>query len=323
MGAFRCVVCFEDRTERLPLPKFATLNGDVLRQGDCNHPVCQACMAAFVTARVEEQQVFGIRCPFLSCRNELYEQDVEQLVQNGALAAEIGTRLSDLRKQDYKARISDLMDETQELTIDDYRMMKQLWASTRRCPRCNVLMEKSQGCNSFGCICGHRFTFTKAPRGYGDGDRDFEAVIGLAIEFQMHLPEARRCVEEGRQKGIKKYQQVLSLAKQREIRVDLAELHVLAGLGHESALAQLRESRAAKKLENKAKALGRQLGTPLHEARQLLEEAYAGDTVAQSLIRVARQGLPSKTSSKEETVDHSLSDVQNLAPIQSFGNATS
>jgi len=285
-------------------------------------------MAAYVSARVGQQFVFHLHCPQNDCSTELYEQDLRRLVQAGALRPQVADRFAELRARDYSARAEVLRESTKKLMetttacIENLDMLRQL-SRIRLCPRCSVAMQRSHGCDSFYCICGHRFTFTKAPRGYGDGDRDFEAVIGLAIEFQMHLPEARRCVEEGRQKGIKKYQQVLSLAKQREIRVDLAELHVLAGLGHESALAQLRQSRAAKKLETKAKALSRQLGTPLHEARQLLEEAYAGDAVAQSLIRAARQGLPSKTSSQEETVDHSLSDVQNLVPIQSFGNATS
>merc|ERR1719456_1463672 len=75
-ASFTCQICFEEHSLRLTLPQLKTGNGDLLRHGDCGHPVCIQCMAAWVTARVEEQRVFGICCPAAGCRNELFEQDV-------------------------------------------------------------------------------------------------------------------------------------------------------------------------------------------------------------------------------------------------------
>lgn len=289
MAAFQCVVCFEECRERLELPKLTTLNGDVMRAADCNHPVCKRCMASFVTARVEENLVFSIRCPFVDCKNELYEQDMDKLALSGHLSKEIQKRLADLRKQDYTARVSDLMSETYTHTADDYKLMKKLWASTRRCPRCNVLMEKSEGCNSFGCICGHRFNFAQAPRGCGDGVDDFEAVISLAADFDMGMQEAIRRVADGRKKGIVRYARVLSHSSQKNMSLDLAEVHVQAMLGQPSACAQLREASKARRHQRKMQVLSGQMCISMEDAEQLLQLAASGDKTAWEKIRFARE----------------------------------
>lgn len=288
MTHFNCVVCFEERTERLPLPKLCTLNGDVLRTADCNHPVCQRCMAAFVVARVEEQRVFGICCPFEACKSELHEQDIQKLVELGALDGGVSKRLAELRKQDYSSRIAALTDEVCPFTVDDYRLMKKLWASTRRCPRCSVLIEKSEGCNSFGCTCGHKFNFSQAPRGCGDGIENFDSVISLAADFQMPLEEAKERVKDGQKKGITKYQHVLKQAMQKEIPLSLAEVHVQAILGQAAALEQLRDARNARKVNKKVELLVDQLGVSEDEARQLVEHAKNGDADARTKIRQAK-----------------------------------
>jgi len=290
MAVFTCAVCFDDqKVQRLPLPKLATVNGDVLRSDDCNHPVCQDCMSAFVVARVDEQRVFGIRCPFEGCQNELYEQDVEKLAQSGVLAPEVAKQLADLRKQDYTARLIDLTEEGREHTADDYRLMKTLWASTRRCPRCNVIIEKSEGCNSFGCTCGHRFNFLKAPRGCGDGIEDFESVMGLVADCEMSLGSAMQRVREASAKGIKKYKLVLTISSQRQIPVSLAEVHVQASLGQHPAVAQLRDARCRRRLDKKAHLLMARMPISFDEAMQLLEQAHTGDGAAWARIHEARQ----------------------------------
>jgi len=286
--------------ERLPLPKLSTLNGDVLRAGDCNHPVCQDCTASFVVARVQEQRVFGIRCPFEGCQNELYEPDIENLVQRGALAGDFGKRLSDLRKQDYTARLLDLTDEGREHTAEDYKLMRRLWTSTRRCPRCNVIIEKSEGCNSFGCTCGHRFNFLKAPRGCGDGIEDFDSVMALAGDFQMTMQTAMQCMQEANKAGIKKYKRVLVHSSRMQIPLSLAEVYVRASLGQGPALAQLQDARVARRLDKKARRLMALMGIPFEDAMQLLQQAHAGDQTAQVKIQGARQ-LQDSMVTKEAT----------------------
>jgi len=295
-AAFQCLVCFEERTERLALPKLCTLNGDVLRAADCNHPICRECMAKFVAVRVEEQRAFGIRCPFEMCKNELHEQDIETLVKSGALAPQVGERLAELRKQDYTSRLSSLTDLTQLHSADDYKLMRRLWSSTRRCPRCNVIMERSEGCNSFGCICGHRFDFLKAPRGCGDGIEDFDSVLQLATEFDMPLNDATERVRQAHMKGIKNYQRVLSFATSKQIPLNLAEVHAQAILRQYSALEELRDARYKRRLARKANVLMTQLDISLERAVQLLQQAEIGDDTGghqqaeiRARIREARQ----------------------------------
>jgi len=245
-------------------------------------------MAKFVVSRVEEQRVFGIRCPFEGCQNELHEQDIEKLVQCGALPAEVGTRLADLRKQDYTARAMELSVDGQH-TAEDFKLMRRLWATTRRCPRCNVIIEKSEGCDSFGCTCGHRFNFAKAPRGCGDGIDDFDSVTALAGDFEMPLQAAVERVQKANQSGIAKYKNVLARANQSGMPLDLAEVHVRASLGQRQALEQLRVARVARRLEKKAQVLAAALGVAFEEATQLLDDAFNGDEDAQSAIHSARQ----------------------------------
>lgn len=246
-------------------------------------------MAKFVAVRVEEQRAFGIRCPFEMCKSELHEQDIETLVKSGALAPQVGLRLAELRKQDYTARLSSLTDLTQLHSADDYKLMRRLWSSTRRCPRCNVIMERSEGCNSFGCICGHRFDFHKAPRGCGDGIEDFDSVLQLAAEFDMPLNDATERVRHAHMKGIKKYQRVLSFATSKQIPLSLAEVHAQAMLGQDSALKELRDARYKRRLDRKSNVLMTQLDISLEHAVQLLEQAKTGDDTVRARIREARQ----------------------------------
>merc|ERR1712187_548958 len=112
-----------------------TGNGDVLRASDCGHMICRECMASYIVARVEEQRVFGIRCPSVGCKNELYEQDLRRLVQGGELAREVFDRFIEFRSRDYTTRVKDFTDEAAETSID-YALLRQLWHTTRLCPRC-------------------------------------------------------------------------------------------------------------------------------------------------------------------------------------------
>lgn len=239
--------------------------------------------------------MFGIRCPYLGCKNELYEKDIELLVERGVLAAPLGKQLAELRKQNYTARLEGFTDEMQPLTADDYKFMKKLWACTRRCPRCSVIIEKSEGCNDFGCICGHRFNFAKAPRGCGDGVADFGSVISLAADFDMALKDAMQQVQKAQSKGIEKYQRVLSTANGKQLPPEAAELHVQAELRQPAALAQLRAHRHERRVAKTVQLLVQTLGYSLQVASAIVQQAEKGDQAAWAKIREAKQ---SKASSR-------------------------
>jgi hypothetical protein len=192
--AFTCQVCFEETDKRFALPELKTGNGDVLRKQDCQHPICQECLAHFVTARVEEQLVFHVRCPFEGCTNEIFEQDVKRLADAtpASLSASIATRFAELRARDFTSHAASLRETwTSLIKEDDYDLIQKLWQSTRLCPRCSLVIERSQGCNSFYCVCGHHFDYASAPRVVGNGIRNFGDVVELAKRLKVPLERAQ------------------------------------------------------------------------------------------------------------------------------------
>jgi len=190
---FTCQVCFEQKDKRLPLTKLATGNGDVLRTDDCEHPICQECLATFVTTRVQEQFAFNLRCPYVGCANEIFEQDVTRLVAASVLPASISLRFAELRTRDYTARAEALSQTLTELEEgDDLDLLQKIWETTRLCPRCSLAIERSQGCNSFYCICGHHFDYARAPRIFGNHVENYGKVIEFAKQLSLSLAESER-----------------------------------------------------------------------------------------------------------------------------------
>lgn len=193
--AFTCQICFEELNiaERFALPRLATGNQDVLRAKDCDHPICQECLASFVTARVQDQLVFNVRCPFDGCMNEIFEQDVKRMESAGALSSDVSKRFAELRARDYTAHAASLQQTWISLEkAGDYDLILKLWQSTRLCPRCNLVIEKSEGCNSFYCICGHHFHYDSAPRVVGNGIERFREVVSTAKSLGLSLEEVQR-----------------------------------------------------------------------------------------------------------------------------------
>lgn len=187
-----CFICFETVQERLALPLVQTPNGDVQRSRDCGHAVCSACMAKHVAARVEDQRVFGLCCPAVGCKNELFEKDLRKLVQRGDLEGSVVSRFVELRARDFTARATGFVDSANQ---QDYSLLRRLWETTRLCPRCSVAVEKAAGCNSFWCICGHHFDYEKAPRAVGSGVKNFKHVIAMAEALRMPLQAAEQVGE--------------------------------------------------------------------------------------------------------------------------------
>lgn len=290
MPAFVCQICFEQCERRLPLPRLATLNGDVVRAGDCLHPICEQCMAYHIAARVEEQRAFGVRCPALGCECELQEQDMRRLQHVGLLPQAVADRFAEIRKRDYTARADCLAHSGEGDAPVDVALLTWLWCNTRRCPRCSVIVQKASGCNDFGCLCGHRFNFSTAPRPIGDGIEDFQPVLELMQESGIQLRAACETVRRATAKGIHSYSRVLSLMRSMKMSVDVAELHAQAFFGVPSALQHLEQERLSRRRTRKEELLRSRLGLSLEEARALLEQAASGDAAAWARIREARQG---------------------------------
>lgn len=265
MEAFTCQICFEEKSKRLELPLLKTGNGDVLRARDCGHPFCQECMAAYVSARVGQQFVFHLRCPQNDCSTELYEQDLRRLVQAGALRPQVADRFAELRARDYSARAEVLRESTKKLMettttcIENLDMLRQL-SRIRLCPRCSVAMQRSHGCDSFYCICGHRFNYRRASNILGHGSSKF-------LEF---------CSK------------VRSLAENHQMPLHMAELLHRSHCGHSEAKAKVEEARRRRKMNCNAVKVARQTGLSLEKAEELQTLAFAGDSSARLHIQQAR-----------------------------------
>lgn len=187
-----CQICFEEVQHRFEWPAMKTGNGDYIRTENCGHPTCQGCMALHIKARVEELRVADIRCPALGCSSAIFEQDVKRLATAGVLSDEVQARFAELRARDYTTRAKELSSELcKTSSVEEYAVVRQLWESTRLCPRCSVAIQKSKGCNSFYCICGHRFNYDAAPRAVGDGQQHFGRTITLAEHLGISIDEAQ------------------------------------------------------------------------------------------------------------------------------------
>jgi len=243
--SFTCQICFDEKSNRLELPRFATGNGDVLRNADCNHPICQECMATYVCVRVEEQRAFQLRCPVDGCSNELFEPDIQRLVNNKVMSKDIFRRFAALRARDFNAR-SKSFDLLIPYTDDDLDFVFAL-RDMRLCPRCKLVIQRSEGCNSFYCVCGKHFNYANAERPVGHHFAKFRWVALLARSRGVSLEEA------GRYSGdIRLFKKADLTASQLGLSRDAARnLHIRAQEGDEDARARIRAGRCSQHRERR------------------------------------------------------------------------
>jgi hypothetical protein len=180
----------------------------------------------YVATRIKENLVFNLRCPHEGCKTELYEQDVLKL----PLESGLHDQFAKLRAQDYSQRLKELKLALSK-TLLDMDTAKEMIGCARLCPRCHVILQKSSGCNSFYCVCGHHFQYDKAPRLC-----DIRA-LRMAENFSLSLEEAERKIGQGFLKGNR-------LALQMGISLEEAlEMQKRAQAGDEIVRAQIRAAR--------------------------------------------------------------------------------
>jgi len=193
----------------------------------------------YVAARVEEQRVFNVRCPHEGCGAELFEADLKRLADCGLLDPAVPARFTDLRARDFTARAKEFTETSPHNLNVDYATLQRLWETTRLCPRCSLAIERSQGCNSFYCICGHHFNYAAAPRAVGNGIKNYHRVISLAQSQSMPLHEAEKYGQD-----INMYHKSSKIAAQLDLSVDSAhELLKKAMAGDDEARARIRKAR--------------------------------------------------------------------------------
>lgn len=238
-----CLVCFEElRERRIELTKLDTGNGNVFRRGDCGHEICCSCMAKHVACQVEEQRVNGLRCPAVGCQNRLHERDFRQLVARGFLEEKVVSRFVELSTRDFAARAKEF-EELKSEERPDYALLRRLWETTRLCPKCSIALEKSEGCNSFYCVCGHRFDFANAPPAIAStGVKKFGRLLSLAEALRSTVRDAEQ--EAQRHGGLRICGGALRLSQATRIPLEEAvALCKSAQQGESGARERIRELR--------------------------------------------------------------------------------
>merc|ERR1719433_1573192 len=120
----------------------------------------------------------------------------------------------------------------------DYALLRKLWETTRLCPRCSITIEKSEGCNTFYCICGHHFNYGNAPRAVGGTMKYYPRIIDMAENLKLPIKDAEAC--EGNMKLYFRAEQTAIFFGWAQ--KDAIELHLQAQQGDEVARRKIQEA---------------------------------------------------------------------------------
>ncbi|NBO39732.1 hypothetical protein EBU99_14275 [bacterium] len=152
-----CLICLEPAVGRWTPPQIKTENGDFIRPShSCTHIVCETCMEAYVSAKIIDMRVNDLRCPAPDCKTKLYDCDINYLL--GDTMPEILSAYRSLKKTTHRERMTELV---KSYSLQELCELAQ--ARVKVCPCCCMLLQRSAGCDSFFCVCGHQFTYSDAP----------------------------------------------------------------------------------------------------------------------------------------------------------------
>lgn len=153
------------------------------------------------------------------------------------LSNDICTRYIALRARDFAARAV-TFDEMVPHNDEDVEFLHGM-RDMRLCPRCRLVMQRSQGCNSFYCICGEHFNYALAERPVANGVKHFRFVIALAKSQKITVSEAAKYSG-----NIRLFLKARKTAEQLGLTCDKAlMLHLRAQDGNIGARALIRKGR--------------------------------------------------------------------------------
>ncbi len=118
-----------------------------IAKADCSHKACRTCIAAWVAACLEQQTTTTVRCPFDGCLATMYGDDIRRI------DCQLASQFRRLAARDHRGRLGSLKFREPEVKamIDAGEL--------RSCPRCGIVVARSDGCNSMTCTCGTAFCF--------------------------------------------------------------------------------------------------------------------------------------------------------------------
>lgn len=138
-----CAIC--DTRCGVLQPVCVESGGEHYNKGNtCKCFYCGECLARWITSALDDGG--EVRCPTESCAFKLFADDIKRLGTDDDLA-----KYTALRTRQCGDRL--------EEALADKSLAKWISENTRACPRCQVIIERSQGCNSMLCTCGERFNW--------------------------------------------------------------------------------------------------------------------------------------------------------------------
>lgn len=146
----RCFICLD--TIRNGVYSKVESGGEHFKKGKCFHVFCEDCMRGYIHSKIQDRCT-SIRCPDGSCSFVLYKDDIGRIADPPHVAL-----YAKLSKDEFVSRLREL----QVLKKDDQIIASYIRSHCRFCPSCKVLIERSEGCSSMLCTCGHRFDWNSA-----------------------------------------------------------------------------------------------------------------------------------------------------------------
>ena len=142
-----CTICFDDSDNAAALHRCAPQSFESWSSRPCTHRFCMDCMKSYIGSKLDDQ-VWNVKCPAVDCRYFLNQFDVERFAGSAELQ-----RYQKLRNTDFSSRLVEV------LGGQDDEFAKWAKTNTQACPRCHLMCEKSEGCNSMVCRCGTNFCY--------------------------------------------------------------------------------------------------------------------------------------------------------------------
>jgi len=104
----------------------------------CGHEICIECLKAILSTAFNENSVQSARCPNTSCKKPFSDKDYR--------------KMRPFARQEVPKIKQKISDNAREVALNDNEEFMS-WArkNAKPCPRCNVPIEKNQGCNHMKC----------------------------------------------------------------------------------------------------------------------------------------------------------------------------
>jgi len=152
-----CRVCFETKEFTKYTKRFCFqhihITGDHKQLQDPRHPriICGDCVEQHAKAALSSGKLY-VKCPAEGCGRSLQTIELEQIVDR-ATYNKLVSRISE----------AEALQESSAESASNIQAMLDAGLELRQCPRCRVIIEKNEGCNSMQCYrCGEHFSWSSA-----------------------------------------------------------------------------------------------------------------------------------------------------------------